>query len=425
MMPLIKNDQGIKMAYNITSTALVCAFALGAFSSAYAEKSFEDALKEGEFYVDLRYRYEHADQANLSEQGHASTLRTRAGYKSGVFHDVSGVVELDYIQQLGADNYNDTLNGRTNLPVVADIESKELNQAFLQFDGIKDTRLRVGREAINLDNQRFIGSVDWRQNNQTLDVVSLVNKSLEDTKITYAYMVNVNRIFGEESPNGDFESDSHLINLSHDGLSIGTLTAYGYLLDFENDAPRLSSQTFGASLTGKQSISEKLTFKYHLEYAHQSDYSDNPVSYDASYYHIAPALAYGGFTATLGYEVLGSDGGQIGFSTPLATAHKFNGWADLFLATPATGLRDAYIDLTYKAKGIEGEYAWLNGLLLKLQYHDFSAESGGVDYGTEIDFYAKKPFQEHYFAELKVGDYNADQFGNDLQRVIFGLGASF
>ena len=46
---------------------------------------------------------------------------------------------------------------------------------------------------------------------------------------------------------------------------------------------------------------------------------------------------------TLGYEVLGSDDGKKGFATPLATGHKFQGFADKFLTTPNDGVQDLYV----------------------------------------------------------------------------------
>src|SRR3546814_11261136 len=49
-----------------------------------------------------------------------------------------------------------------------------------------------------------------------------------------------------------------------------------------------------------------------------------------------------------GYEVLGGDDGtgNRAFQTPLATKHAFQGWADVFLTTPADGIEDAYVGAT-------------------------------------------------------------------------------
>lgn len=395
-------------------------------ASASANESLMDALTQGTPYVDARYRYEFADQANRAQDAHASTLRVRAGYATGDFHGFSATGEAEHIQQIGSDNYNDTLNGRTNHPVVADIESTEINQLFLQFDGVPDTRLRVGRERINLNNQRFIGSVGWRQNDQTYDAATLQSKAIEDTVIDYGHIKRVNRIFGEDSPNGNWDSNSHYLQITNNSLSVGKVSAYAHLIDLERDAPAFSSKTFGLQLVGKTALSEEVDFHYHAEYARQSDYGDNTANYSADYVHLAPALSYSGLKATLGYELLGSDNGTS-FSTPLATLHKFNGFADVFLNAAAlpNGLEDVYIDLTYKLSNPSKEMAYLKGLLLKAAYHEFSSDTGNIDYGTEFDAYAKLPFETNYYAELKYGDYDADNFSVDTQRITFGLGATF
>ena len=46
-----------------------------------------------------------------------------------------------------------------------------------------------------------------------------------------------------------------------------------------------------------------------------------------------------------GYEVLGADDGAAltSFQTPLATLHKFQGWADKFLTTPPNGIREGAV----------------------------------------------------------------------------------
>jgi len=63
------------------------------------------------------------------------------------------------------------------------------------------------------------------------------------------------------------------------------------------------------------------------------------------------------------------------FTTPLATLHIFNGWADKFLSTPENGLADSYLLVG------GGTERW-NGVLV---YHDFDADTTGGDYGQEID----------------------------------------
>ena len=47
--------------------------------------------------------------------------------------------------------------------------------------------------------------------------------------------------------------------------------------------------------------------------------------FDTDYLFAELGAVFSGVTAKLGYEVLGSDSGMMGFQTPLATLHKFNG----------------------------------------------------------------------------------------------------
>ena len=73
--------------------------------------------------------------------------------------------------------------------------------------------------------------------------------ALEDLTLFYSYVQNVNRILGDDHPAGDFDSNSHLVHVSYAGCPWAKLTAYGYVLDF-NNATAASSDTIGVSLTG-------------------------------------------------------------------------------------------------------------------------------------------------------------------------------
>ncbi len=424
------NKKGAKGMNLIMMKKMIVVLGMGAVIisavTANAADSLKDAIVEGNPYIDARYRYEFVDQEGgaITANAKASTLRTRLGYKTGKFYNTLAVFELENVILLGNEDYNDTTNGKTDHPVVSDVAGTEINQAFLQYSGIPDTALKVGRQRITLDEHRFIGDVGWRQNNQTFDGVTLTNKSIKDTTLKYGYIGNVNRIFGDKHPSGDWDSNSHFYNISNTSFSLGKFTTYGYILDFQNESPGNSSQTYGVSLVGKQALTDEITFKYRGEYAHQSNYADNPTAYGATYYHVEPALAWKGLTTTVGYEVLGSDNSK-GFATPLATLHKFNGWADKFLSTPAQGLEDFYVDVTYKISGLEGNIDFLNGLLAKFQYHDFNADEGGADYGNEWGIYLKKSIKKNVYVETKYANYNADTLSTDTQKVTFGLGIKY
>ena len=370
-----------------------------------------DALTGGRVWANIRYRFENVDQGGFAEDANANTIRTRLGYATGRFYGFSALAEFENVTRLGAEDFNDTVNGRTAFPVVADPESTDVNQASLAYAGIPDTRIAFGRQRIVLDNHRFIGDVGFRQNQQTYDGLTLVNSSIPETKLTYLYAFQVNRVFGEDSVAGDFNTSNHSIHLAYAGLPEAKLTGYAHLFDVDEDVPSFSTQTYGLRITGKPALGEGTTIPYAGEFAYQADYADNPASTGLYYYLIEPGIAYAGASLKLGFEVLEGDGVSA-FQTPFATLHAFQGWADKFLVTPADGIEDLYVALSYTVKGVE----ILEGLKLIAVYHDFDAEDSGTGYGTEIDLKAAYLFLDYFTVELKYANYEADAFSVDTEK---------
>lgn len=394
-----------KMLYTLS-----IAFALLS-SSAYATTNNDDPeilVKDGKFFGEFRYRYENVDQDGFGKDAHASTVRTNLGFKTGTYRGFKGLIEAQIVNELGIDDYNDGSNGKTTFPAISDPQTAEVNELWIAWAGLPQTEAKIGRQKINLDNQRFVGTVDWRQNDQTFDAITLTNASIEKLDLQYSFVQNVNRIFGGDHPLGDLDSVTHLAHATYKHADWLNATLYGYWMDFD-EAASSSNKTYGVRLNGKMPLDEKWTFSYEAEAATQSDHGDNTASYDEDYYHIAPSISGYGFTVTGGYEVLGGNGTSA-FQTPLATLHKFNGWADKFLSTPAKGLEDAYISAAYKVEN----NSCLKGLQLSLAYHDFSGEESG-DFGSEWDASVGKnftlpegqPFEGLNFL-VKYADYEAE-----------------
>jgi len=326
--------------------ALVAPLILGtvAFAAADAPSGadlfFGPALEQGKVSLNVRVRYEGVDQTGLQDAD-AFTIRTRLGYTTGPVGGLTAMFEAENIASPDPDKYSQAgLNpGGTGRAVVADPTGTEVNQAWLGYT-FGDSALKVGRQNLVLDNARFIGNVGWRQNMQTFDAATLTNKSIDGLSLTYGYLYQVNRIFSARSAAGRFDSDSHVFNASYTGLPlVGTLTGYSYLLDFDNSAVN-STATYGTSLVGSAPIGD-LKLGWRGEYAYQEDYRSNPATYEADYFLGELGLTFSGSTLAGGYEELGTDDAGS-FKTPLATLHAFNGWADMFLGTPAGGLRDRY-----------------------------------------------------------------------------------
>jgi hypothetical protein len=404
----------LKCFTSLTAAAIVA----GSVSvSAEEVSSLGEMFSKGDANFFLRLRYESVDQEGFAENAVAPTLLSKITLSSATYKGFGFVVEGAGTINFD-DDYNSTVNGNTGYPVIADPELVELNQAYISYKN--DTfGFKGGRQGINLDNQRFIGTVGFRQNDQTYDAVMATTTLVKGLSASYGYVWNVNRIFGNEHPVGDFDSDIHMFNAGYTVGGVGKLTAYGYLLDLTN-AAALSSKTFGARFAGKQKFSDAFNVGYELEYASQSDHGANPADYSADYYHFAGTGSASGFTVGVGYELLGSDSGTS-FKTPLATLHKFNGWADKFLATPAGGLSDLYVSAAFKVPG-KGA---LGGLLLKGVYHTFKSDVGSVDYGSELDLLISKKINKYVTASVKAAFYNADSFATDTDKIWITLQGKF
>ncbi|MNF35383.1 hypothetical protein D3C84_162510 [compost metagenome] len=398
---------------------LSLAIAASTFSHAtFAAEDFGNLFTEGKVGIDARYRYEHVDQDNPLGHANAQTLRTRLSLQSGKWYGLSALVEADNVARLGDAAYNDTRNGQTDYSVVADPDGSEINQALLRYDHSRGNAV-LGRQRINLDNQRFVGGVAWRQNEQTYDAVLGQLKPLDGLTLTYAYLDNINSIFGPDNGRFDnrsnpanIEGHSHLLNAQYIVRPELTVTAYHYLLGLDNLAlsaagayGTLSSKTSGVRLNGAvQGIS------YALEYAQQQDYADNPQELDSDYYLAELGYTVRGVQLKAGYEVLGGDDGpgNRAFQTPLATKHAFQGWADVFLTTPADGIKDAYL----------GASTALLGGTLQAWYHDFRAEEGSSQYGEELDLsYGRAiPGIKGLTGLVKYARYAADEFAVDTDK---------
>jgi hypothetical protein len=391
----------------------------GAAAPAQASKpaaSLAEAIAAGKPQLSARARFEQVDEEPFAQDAHASTLRLRLGYESGTWRHASFLVELDHLAALGGESYNSTRNGLASRPIVADPEDTDLNQALLKLAFARD-ELVLGRQRLNLDNQRFIGNVGWRQNEQTYDAVGWRTKRVPRASVTYAWIGNVNRVFGPDrgTPPGDLRSDSHVLDAVWDFREAGKLSTFAYLLDFES-SPALSNRTVGALWSG-QVPRGKWKFPWALSYASQGDFGDNPTDYSADYWQLEAGVGREAWSVRVGQEVLTGDATrpERRFQTPLATLHAFQGWADKFLATPPQGIRDTYVAVNLKPAGWDLQLAW----------HDFGAEAVSRDYGTEWNASLGRRFAKRYDVLVKAARYEADTLATDTTKLWASVAVSF
>jgi len=361
--------------------------------------------------IDGVLRWEHVNQDDLDLDADAVTMRLRAGAEATT-HNLSLLAEAEGTLAI-VDNYNDTIPGNNGYlgaepySTVADPQNIELNRLQLSYKG-KAAKVTVGRQRIVLDDARFVGNVGWRQNEQTFDAIRAEAK-VGPVMFDGTYAISQRTVFGIDSPNEYFDGNMFLVQAGVD-TKIAKVKAFTYLLDYDTRLA-FSSQTYGIMASGAIPLGDKVKLNFAATYAKQKDYELSPVNYSADYISAELGASVMGFGLKGGYEELGSDDGIAAFQTPLATLHAFNGWADLFLTTPDTGLRDYYGSLGKKI----GDVGPLKGLNASVTYHKFASDFGNLDYGQEWD--AILGFSvRNYAVLLKYANYDAKDFGTDTEK---------
>ncbi|CAD6879580.1 hypothetical protein [Methylomonas albis] len=409
-------------------------------------KEVEDALNfyhygsNGAVKMDLNYRWENVDQDNgvkkpspnatkPLETANANTVRLRLGFLTPTFHDFQGYAEYEglYAAQSDYDRGGTTTNRDRNYSVIADPARNELNQFWLSYKGIADTLIKVGRQRIKFDDDRFIGNVGWRQMESTYDSVLIThnNQTLFGLTANVGYLDHVQNIFGETET-----LNAPILNLNYKVSDWGNLIGYGYWLDYRERANYFkSSQTYGLRFDGKSpQFWDTVNFLYTAEWGKQSNYADNPNHYQADRINLMGGLTAFNVTLQGAMEQLNGSGLNKTFNTPLGTNHAFQGWADIFInpvgaSSPATiamgqGIRDVFATASYKAMN--------DSLIFTGVFHDFSDDTGGVKFGTEWDFSVMKKFGKHYSLLAKYADFNTNNAAfPDTQKIWLQANVSF
>ena len=363
----------------ILGIAVSCSNLLGADGSAGNSTPFG----EGKLSVDARIRYEYIDGENGASDVNALGERTRVGYTIANEDGISAMVEVEDVHFIDSDDR----------PAL-DVPTTELNQAWVQTQGIK-----LGRQIYTLDDHRFIGHVGWRQNIQTFDALTSSFELDSQSKLNLGYLHSVRRI-------NDTSQDLSgiIVNGNRKISDVLNLTAFAYLLDF--DQPVLtSSDTFGLRATGSFA-SDVETYTYSFSCAKQNDNSGSASDFDLDYIAGELNATTDGITFGLGFEILEGDGSN-GFTTPLATVHKFNGFADQFAGGSLglgsglhQGLSDYYAKFAFMVPNIE--------IPITLFYHHFETENVSDFLGSEYDAVASYKLNDYATLVSKYAIYETD-----------------
>jgi hypothetical protein len=367
-------------------TALITALTAANLSSAADDKS------DAKFYGDFRLRYESVSQDNALSDADALTLRAQIGYVTDTVNGFSAVIEGEANVEIIDDFSVPPAGVRPGqFSVIADPETEEIDQAYVKYssDGFS---AKVGRQVFTLDGHRFVGHVGWRQDRQTFDGVVVNYAPSDKVTLNASYITKRNRIFADQA---DLDSKDAILHTSYK-TALGKVTGYAYLLEVDNGLPN-SLDTYGINFSGsKKAADTKLLYTVELATQETNDL------FDTEYRLLEGGVVINGITAKLGYELLGSDNGQKGFATPLATGHKFNGWADQFLSTPNAGLEDIYLSVSGTLAGGK----WLATV------HKFSTDeslNGADDLGDEINLQYTRKLSDRTAGGVKLANYSAGE----------------
>jgi hypothetical protein len=380
--------------------------------------SIQDAVLNGRSWINFRYRYEAAEVRGFPDRSWGSTLRGAFGHETLSYNGFRALGEIEAIGHVFNPSMNDTTNGRPNRAPIPDPEDVEINQLYVAYDGLENLDARVGRQEIQLGNQRFIGSDPWRQNNQSFDALRFKYQLDETLAFDYSYAFQVNRVLGSDSPFGNEDMQGHFLDVRKTQEGIGNFGAYAYLMDYD-ELVLLSSNTFGlrydrtfegVEASANTDFWSETDWSIALEYAKQSDAGDNPADVDADYLLIEGAADYRGYRMFLASETLGGDGDpNSSFQTPLASLHWFNGFADQFQSTPDEGLNDRRIGIETDVQLSQVDFP----IHLSATYHWFSSDAGSLTFGRELDLDVMANVNDHFSAGLRYADFNpSDVFRN-------------
>ena len=390
---------------------------------AASEPSFKDQLFsrfEPRVSGDLRLRYQHLQRDDFADDGQALTLRFQGALEAKISEKTYILGEIEGVKAV-VEDFNDGTGRRPQFPFIPDPEGLELNRLQIITEAIPETRITAGRQRLALDDWRFIGAFPFRQNGQTIEALRFETKTIGSGVLDAGYFNKVRRPLGANNDNGKFSGDSYFLNYNL-ATPFGRFAAFHYALDLETGTDSLpqyaSSQTTGARILGRRDW-EGLSLVWEGSYARQSDYANSPIDYAADYMLAQISVHPGPFAFKLRGEILGSDDGHA-VQTPLASLHRFQGFADKFLLTPDEGVRDYSVFAKYDF-GALGPFSNVESFA---RHHWFEADTTGRNYGRELNLSLKAKLHKTGFA-LEYANYKAETFSDDTQAFFLTSEISF
>lgn len=312
------------------------------------------SFSQGQLQVsaDLRVRSEYRD-------GFSAPLKE--GEKPAFFTDQRSRLTFDYKQEklvMRLSVQDVRVWGNQSQLTRSDGSSSVLHEGWAQLFFTDAISLKVGRQEINLDDQRIFGAVDWQMQARSHDAAMIrykkgdlevqgtfaYNQDGVQTTTTFYTVPNNYKAMQYLWAHQDFGKFNASVLFLNNGKQAGTATDYktrfsqtvGPRLGFKNDKIRSNLAfygQFGTDVDGK-------------------DINASYIAFDFAY-KVSPS-----FTLTPGFEILSgndlvdpSTDENKAFNPFYGTNHKFNGLMDYFYVgnhINSVGLNDFFFNVEYR-----------------------------------------------------------------------------
>jgi len=400
---------------------LLSLLVLNVFNNDLHSKSNKDLETLGDFKMklELRPRYEYVNiDKNSKDYSDAITNRTKLSLESNRMFEVEWLnseIELISVNNFSYDNYNPSLINSNNKNFIGEPQQARLNKIYLDFVLSPNTLIKAGRFGISFDDEKFIGTNEWYQMTSSLDSLYLSYSPGIGSEFHIGYIFGINTSLEQKNSHS---TNSIITNGTYSLSNLIKLNGYAYLLSSLSD-------TYGGKLFGTYKSSKKMSIDYKLEYAYQGTSSlsnfeetnknfinksdTNPIL-NTQFYRAGLDINYVNIFFGTNYEVMDgtkSDDSTNGFTTPLSSFNKFNGFSDIFrkqlsgYGDNSNGLSDFNFNM-----GFNNKYGYFNFI-----YHKFDAMKLGkynsTNLGQEFDIVYKKkiPFIKNISILLKGSVY--------------------
>jgi hypothetical protein len=257
--------------------------------------------------------------------------------------------------------------------------------------------VKLGRQRVRLDNQRWVSDNDFRQIPMLFDGITAAFTPIANTELMAQYFGRVRTTSGVTN-----ELKLTLLHAAWNPLPGHALAAFGYFHDqpqngastgFANNSYRV----IGVRAEGTMWKFGAIDVPYVVEIAQQRPYAGGDSRIDAGYWRAGAGLAANAWTLRYDYEVKESNGGLYGLQMPLTDFYGFNGWTLHFFNTPRQGLHDQWLT---------GRYA-IGPVTFYAEAHRFRSDYGSLDFGRELDVGVTYEMLPSTFLRLQHARYDA------------------